>query len=78
VTSIAAWRGWRALSDGRELPLAFANHAFVAIEVPPGRHRVRVFYLPESFVWGRRISCAALAGLAVWALARPLRRRASA
>ncbi len=65
VTSIAAWRGWRAVVAGRELPLAYANHAFVAFSLPVGRHEVRLRYLPASFVWGRAITFASLAGLGI-------------
>jgi hypothetical protein len=61
VTSITAWRGWRATVAGRQLPLAFANHAFVAFELPAGRHDVRLRYLPVSFVWGRAITISSLA-----------------
>jgi hypothetical protein len=72
VTSITAWRGWRASAAGRRLPLAYANHAFVAIEAPAGRYDIQLEYLPASFVagaWTSALSAAALLGLA-------LRRRA--
>ncbi len=77
VTSITAWRGWRAASAGRRLPLAYANHAFLAFELPAGRHEVRLTYLPDAFVWGRGISLATAALIAVWAVGRRYRRRSA-
>jgi hypothetical protein len=80
VTSITAWRGWQAVAGGKRLPLAYANHAFLAIEAPPGRHDIRLIYRPASFVIGAWISAASLAGLGGAALARrraQVRRSAS-
>ena len=74
VTSITAWRGWRARSAGRDLPLVHANHAFLAFALPPGHHEVRLTYLPSSFVWGRAITLATLGLVAAWAIARRYRR----
>ena len=75
VTSIAAWRGWRARAAGGELPLAFANRAFLAFELPAGRHEVRLTYLPTSFVWGRAITLTTLGALAGAAIVSVVRRR---
>lgn len=61
VVSESAWRGWRAYIDGRRVQTHFANHAFLGLFVPAGQHRVRLVYLPESFVRGRAISLATLA-----------------
>ncbi|HEY0142955.1 MAG TPA: YfhO family protein [Thermoanaerobaculia bacterium] len=63
VTSIPAWKGWRAYVDGKRVETQIANHAFVAVHVEEGRHRVRLSYWPRSFVIGRGISAATLAGL---------------
>jgi uncharacterized membrane protein YfhO len=56
VTSIPDWPGWRARSDGRPIPLAAVNHAFVGFWLPAGRHIVRLHYLPGSFVAGAALS----------------------
>ncbi|HXU32148.1 MAG TPA: YfhO family protein [Thermoanaerobaculia bacterium] len=56
VVSETHWPGWHATIDGRELPLAYANHAFVGIYAPAGRNRIDLRYRPRSFVWGLRIS----------------------
>ena len=46
-----------------------ADHAFMAVPLPSGRHTVDLVYRPASFVAGAWISAAALAALNAWALA---------
>ncbi len=78
VVSETHWRGWRATVAGRELPLAFADHAFLGIQAPAGRSRIDLTYRPRSFVWGLWISGTALvllAGLAGAGLLRTKRLR---
>lgn len=65
VTSITAWKGWRAYVDGRRVQTQFANHAFLAVHVPRGAHKVTLRYWPESFVWGRAITAATLLAAAI-------------
>jgi Bacterial membrane protein YfhO len=69
VTSITAWKGWRAYVDGRRVKTQFANHAFLGIHVPRGKHRVELRYWPESFVrgmWITAITLIAVIGLGLW------------
>jgi len=70
VASQSAWKGWRAYIDNRRVEVRFANHAFLGVFVPKGRHQVRLQYLPESFTRGRTISFATLGVLVIGALAR--------
>jgi hypothetical protein len=70
VVSETAWPGWRAWVDGRRVKLAGANHAFLAVYVSEGEHRVRLRYLPRSFVAGRAISIATLLLVALVTAAR--------
>lgn len=63
ILSDSAWKGWRAFLDGRRTPLTRANAGFLAIFVPAGTHEVRVVYQPRSFVRGRAITFATMAGL---------------
>ena len=56
IVSNAAWKGWHARSGGRELPIRFGNHAFIAFRLPAGTHDVELTYLPRSFVTGSIIS----------------------
>jgi hypothetical protein len=74
VISDVAWRGWRATIDGRRAEVHHANAAFLSVFVPRGHHRVRLTYLPSSFVIGAAISFAALCVMAVWGTTRGLRR----
>lgn len=78
VASLPAWKGWRAYVDGRRVETQFANHAFLGVHVPAGKHRVRLVYLPESFVVGRWISLAALLGVAAKTFLGTARRRFAA
>lgn len=77
VVSVTAWKGWRALRGREELPLRFANHAFLAVRAPAGEATIRLVYRPRSFELGRAISAATALGLLVagawWS--RCLRRR---
>ena len=70
VISELAWRGWRAYVDGQRVTTLRANHAFLAVFVPNGRHTIDLRYLPESFVIGRIISFATIALLLAFAVAR--------
>ncbi len=53
---------WRATVDDRPVPLLRANYAFQAVQVPAGRHRVKVTYEDRNFRAGAMISGLALAG----------------
>jgi len=48
--------GWQALVDGKSAPLYVANHAFRAVVVPDGSHRVTFAYRPNSFYVGVGLS----------------------
>jgi hypothetical protein len=56
VASLPAWKGWRAYVDGRRVETQFANHAFLGVYVPQGKHHVRLIYLPRAFVVGRWVT----------------------
>jgi hypothetical protein len=47
---------WRAYVDGRPVPLLRANHAFQAIQVPAGRHSIRLVYEDRAFQFGAAVS----------------------
>jgi hypothetical protein len=66
VISDAKWPGWRAYIDGRRVETHFANHAFIGVFVPKGKHALRVAYMPEAFTRGRNITFVTLAAIAVF------------
>lgn len=70
VTSIPAWPGWRATIDGKPATTRIANHAFVSVLVPRGRHDVRLHYRPASFVWGSAVTLLTMIGIAAALLRR--------
>jgi hypothetical protein len=74
VVSEAGWRGWRATIDGRRVPLHDANHAFLGVHVPEGRHRLQLVYRPESLTLGLTVSlitfAASIAACVAWSLRR--------
>jgi hypothetical protein len=50
------YHNWRAYVDGRPAPLLRANHAFQAIQVPAGRHYIRLAYEDMAFQFGAAVS----------------------
>jgi hypothetical protein len=54
---------WRATIDGAPVPVWRANHAFQAVPVPAGRHRVELRYRDPLFQFGAVVSSLTLAGL---------------
>jgi uncharacterized membrane protein YfhO len=71
VLSDLHYPGWEATLDGRPVPILRANHAFRAVRVPAGRHRVRFAYDPASVRTGAVLSFSALLALAALAWRSP-------
>ena len=61
VVAQTHYHWWKAYVDGGRVPLWRANHAFQALAVPAGRHRVNLVYEDDSFRLGAIISSSALA-----------------
>lgn len=57
--------GWLAEVDGTSVPILRADHAFRAVHLPAGAHRVVFRYAPRSLRIGLWISLAALLGVGV-------------
>jgi hypothetical protein len=74
ATSIPDWPGWRASDGGREVALTTVNHAFVGFWLEPGRHAVRLHYLPGSFLLGSALAAAALLAVSLLLVIRRKRR----
>jgi hypothetical protein len=73
-TSIPRWRGWKLTIDGKPAPTIPFNHAFVAFVAPAGRHRARLRYLPDGFLYGAALTSSSLL-LAALLAARARRAR---
>jgi hypothetical protein len=62
--------GWRAFLDGREIPLHFADHAFIGAIIPPGPHQLTLSHQPWSFRAGIWISIPTMVLWPFWVLIR--------
>jgi hypothetical protein len=60
VISDTKWPGWRAYIDGKRVETQYANHAFVGVFVPKGKHHLRVVFHPEAFTRGRNVTLVTL------------------
>jgi hypothetical protein len=60
VIAQATYPCWQAFVDGGTSKIWPANHAFQAIEVPAGRHRVLLVYRDKAFYLGAGVSLACL------------------
>jgi hypothetical protein len=76
VISDTTWNGWRAYLDGRRTKIVRANHAFLGVFVPKGRHTVRLVYMPQAFIVGRAITFITLAMVIAFGIWRCYRRSA--
>lgn len=56
-------QGWNALIDGKASLINPVQSIFLSIEIPPGTHKVRLIYYPNSFKYGLYLS---LAGILVY------------
>jgi hypothetical protein len=74
VLSQTWYHNWRAYVDGHETPLLRANHAFQALQVPAGRHQIRLAYEDRAFETGATVSFVAWLGCLI-CLFRGLGRR---
>jgi hypothetical protein len=58
--------GWRAVLDGKPVPIRVANTLFRAIEIPSGTHTLVIEYRPRSFAAGAGISLLTVVGMLAW------------
>lgn len=67
-----AWHSvWRVEVDGRAAPMRIANLTRLAVEVPPGPHRVRFFVSRRPFAFALALTAVGLATLVALARRRP-------
>jgi uncharacterized membrane protein YfhO len=60
VLSQSYYHLWRAFVDAKSVPLLRANLAFQAVEVPAGRHRIKLIYRDPNLEIGAMISLLSL------------------
>ena len=65
VVAQSFYHNWRAYVGGKPTRLLRANHAFQAVEVPAGQHRVTLAYEDRLFYCGVVVSCISVAVLGV-------------
>lgn len=53
--------GWKALVDGKEVPIYRANYLFRGVLLPAGKHTIEFSYFPSSFIIGLTLSIIASA-----------------
>jgi len=56
VLSESWYPGWKAMTNGNEIPVFPANGWMRAIAIPPYTHSVILTFLPRSLYWGAMIS----------------------
>jgi hypothetical protein len=66
VISQTYYHCWRAYVDDRPAPLFRANFAFQAVQVPAGKHHLRLVYEERGFRIGGIISILTTLGCVVW------------
>jgi len=65
VVAQAFYHPWHAYVDGKRVPLWRANYGFQALEVPAGRHHVKLVYEDVALWAGAVVSVITLAGCLV-------------
>lgn len=66
VVTEPAWPGWRASTVGGEpLEVVIADHAFLALRAPAGRHEINLEWRPRTFTLGAWLSAAGVVVLMV-------------
>ena len=56
------FNGWKVREAGRTTKAIRTLDGLLAVDVGPGHHRLRVYYLPDSFLIGAIISACAVIG----------------
>jgi uncharacterized membrane protein YfhO len=59
-------RGWRAELDGGACPIHRVDMALRGLRVPSGRHRIELFYDPQSLRLGFELSATAALIVLCW------------
>lgn len=49
-------KGWKAEIDGESVKIFKANHGYMGIIVPAGKHKVEFIYYPETYYFGKYLA----------------------
>lgn len=60
LVSDTFYPGWKAYIDGKETRISKSKYSFREINIPKGKHEVRMVYHPNSFYLGLKVSSASL------------------
>jgi hypothetical protein len=74
VLSEIWYPGWRATVDGQAQPVERVAGILRGVQLPQGTHQVVLVYDPASVRWGRRLSLAGWAGVAMGGVILPALR----
>src|SRR5262249_49085452 len=74
VMSEVAFPGWRADVDGCETELLRVNYLLRAVQLLPGKHTIKLYYQPRSFVSGAIVSLLSIPSLLLLLIRDALRR----
>ena len=69
--------GWEVRVDGKPEKIYRANHAFRAVALGPGRHRIQMVYRPAYFYGGLAVTGLTTVILLFWGGVRRFRVRTS-
>lgn len=66
VLSEVYYPGWQATVDGEKTKVLRADYTFRAVQLPPGKHVVRMTFTPRTWQVGLAVSGITWIGLAAW------------
>jgi uncharacterized membrane protein YfhO len=73
VLSQTFYHLWQASVDGKPIPLLRANLAFQALQVPPGKHHIKLVYRDPNLTVGAILSAISIAlCVLLWFRSKPL------
>lgn len=64
---------WQAVVDEQQTSIFRTDYTFRSVKVPAGKHRVKFYYYPKSFIWG--LWLAVVGGMAIILLLIPFKKR---
>ena len=60
--------GWKAELNGLPAEVSIVDDVFIGVPVEKGNHQVHVYYFPDPWIWGVRVSISAFLILLIWGI----------